>query len=85
MEIAYSQEKYLIRIRMLCITREDRAPGRDWEFRRDEAFARVQVVFPGFVDDPEVPRANCFRVLQCDVDFQSLERNLIARVVETNE
>jgi hypothetical protein len=84
-EIAYSKEKYLIRIRMLCATREDRAPGRDWEICRDEAVARVQVALPRFVDDPEVPRAHCFRVLQRDVDFQSLERNLIARVVETNE
>jgi hypothetical protein len=73
------------RIRMLCTTREDRAPGRNWELCRDKEPAGVQVVLLGLVDDPEVPSALCFRVWQCHVDFQPLEGTLIAPIAETNE
>jgi hypothetical protein len=40
-----------------------RAPGRNWELCRDEALAGVEVVLPGFVDNPEVLSARGFRVV----------------------
>jgi hypothetical protein len=37
----------------------DRAPSRDWEVCCHEALAGVQIVLPGFVDNPEEPPALC--------------------------
>jgi hypothetical protein len=64
---------------------KDRSPSRYRQFCRDEALAGVQVILPGFVNDPEVPGTLCFRVWKCDVYFQPLKGNLITSIVETNE
>jgi hypothetical protein len=37
---------------MASVRRCRTARRRDWEIRRDEALAEVQVVLPGSVDDP---------------------------------
>jgi len=64
---------------------QDRAPKRNGWVCCHEALAGVQIVLPGFVDNPEEPPALCFCVRQCEVNFQPLERNLMTRIVETNE
>jgi hypothetical protein len=48
---------------------QDRAPKRDGEVCCHEALAGVQIVLPGFVDNPEEAPALCSCIRQCEVNF----------------
>jgi len=93
-DIAWPEANYLIKIRMLCITSRSNGHGEGLAGppagsrledlpQRSAAWGKSSP--PRFVDNPEVLSALYFCVRQCNINFQPLERNLIACIVETNE
>src|SRR5712671_4405453 len=64
---------------------QDGAPRSNGQFRRYKALARKQIIIAGLIDDPKITGALSLRVRKGNVYLQTLERTLVARVIETNE